>query len=212
MVFQSFALFPWMTAQENIEAALAPRGMSREEMRTRAQQVIKLVGLSGFGDSYPRELSGGMKQRIGIARGIAVDRPLLFMDEPFSQVDALTAESRASARSVVASRRQPRVGGPDRLAYDIKEVVYMADRIVLLAKHPGRIRAIVENTLPRPRDYRSPGFLRLVDHIHDIITGHEPARRRSARRRPRARHPPRSKQPLVLEPVPDARPRRRSSA
>ena len=201
MVFQSFALFPWMTAQENIEAALAPRNMSREDMRARAQQVIKLVGLSGFSDSYPRELSGGMKQRIGIARGIAVDRPLLFMDEPFSQVDALTAES---LRAEVIDLWSNADGNPKSVvmvSHDIKEVVYMADRIVVLSAHPGRIRAIVENTLPRPRDYRSPDFLRLVDHIHDIITGHELPDQAAP-----AAATPAGKQPLVMEPVPDARP------
>jgi NitT/TauT family transport system ATP-binding protein len=173
MVFQGFALYPWLTARQNIEAAIAPIAANAEEASTRAAQAIKLVGLSGFADSYPREMSGGMKQRIGIARAIAVDRELLFMDEPFSQVDALTAES---LRAEVLELWAPTGTNPSSIvmvSHDIKEVVYMADRIVVLGAHPGRIRSIVENRLPRPRDYRSVEFLSLVDHIHDLITGHE---------------------------------------
>jgi NitT/TauT family transport system ATP-binding protein len=173
MVFQSFALYPWMTARENIQAVLLASGMTHAQAAERTEQVIKLVGLSGFANAYPRELSGGMKQRIGIARAVAVDRPLLFMDEPFSQVDALTAES---LRSEVLDLWAPVDRNPSSVvmvSHDIKEVVYMADRIVVLGANPGRIQQIVENRLPRPRDYRSPEFLRLVDSIHDLITGHE---------------------------------------
>jgi len=201
MVFQSFALYPWMTARQNIEAAIAPQGLTREASKARADQVIKLVGLGGFADSYPRELSGGMKQRIGIARGIAVDRALLFMDEPFSQVDALTAES---LRSEVVDLWSAAHGNPLSIvmvSHDIKEVTYMADRIVILGANPGRIRAIVENPLPRPRDYRSPEFLRLVDQIHDIITGHElPDSSTSTVAASNG------KQVINFEPIPQARP------
>ena len=173
MVFQSFALYPWMTARENIAAVLRAQGLDGPRIQERTEQVIALVGLTGFANAYPRELSGGMKQRIGIARAIAVDRPLLFMDEPFSQVDALTAES---LRSEVLDLWAPAGRNPSSIlmvSHDIKEVVYMADRIVVLGANPGRIRTIVANPLPRPRDYRSADFLRLVDHIHDLITGLE---------------------------------------
>jgi len=173
MVFQSFALYPWMTARENIEAVLRAQGMAADKVKERADQVIKVVGLTGFANSFPREMSGGMKQRIGIARAISVDRKLLFMDEPFSQVDALTAES---LRSEVLDLWAPADRNPSSIlmvSHDIKEVVYMADRIVIFGANPGRIRKIIDNKLPRPRDYRSPGFLQLVDHIHDIITGME---------------------------------------
>jgi NitT/TauT family transport system ATP-binding protein len=173
MVFQSFALYPWMTARENIEAVLRAQGMAEDKVKERADQVIKVVGLTGFANSFPREMSGGMKQRIGIARAISVDRKLLFMDEPFSQVDALTAES---LRSEVLDLWAPADRNPSSIlmvSHDIKEVVYMADRIVIFGANPGRIRKIIDNKLPRPRDYRSPGFLQLVDHIHDIITGME---------------------------------------
>jgi NitT/TauT family transport system ATP-binding protein len=173
MVFQSFALYPWMTARENIEAVLRAQGMAEDKVKERTDQVIKVVGLTGFANAHPREMSGGMKQRIGIARAISVDRKLLFMDEPFSQVDALTAES---LRSEVLDLWAPVNGNPSSIlmvSHDIKEVVYMADRIVIFGANPGRILKIIDNTLPRPRDYRSPGFLQLVDHIHDIITGME---------------------------------------
>jgi NitT/TauT family transport system ATP-binding protein len=199
MVFQSFALYPWMTARENILAVLAAAGLDRERACARADQVIQLVGLGGFADAYPRQLSGGMKQRIGIARAIACDRELLFMDEPFSQVDALTAES---LRSEVLDLWAPSDKNPSSIvmvSHDIKEVVYMADRIVVLGANPGRIRTIVVNRLPRPRDYRAPEFLQLVDHIHDLITGHElPDAPAPAPAAPGAK--------TLIEPLPLARP------
>jgi NitT/TauT family transport system ATP-binding protein len=172
-VFQSFALFPWMTVAQNVEAVLRAKGLPQEEVETRATQAIRSVGLAGFEDSYPRELSGGMKQRVGMARAFSLDPELLFMDEPFSQVDALTAEGlRAEVLDIWAAKdRSP--SSIVMVSHDIKEVVYMADRIVVLDANPGRVRTVVENTLPRPRDYRSPDLLRLVDRLHDVITGME---------------------------------------
>ena len=173
MVFQSFALFPWMTVRENILEVLKHAGKTPDEQQLRTQAVIKLVGLAGFEEAYPRELSGGMKQRVGIARALAVNPELLLMDEPFSQVDALTAESlRAEVLDIWAVEDQ----NPSSIlmvSHDIKEVAFMADRIVILSANPGRIRSIVENKLPRPRDYRSADFLKMVDQLHGIITGHE---------------------------------------
>jgi NitT/TauT family transport system ATP-binding protein len=132
-----------------------------------------MVGLAGFDDAYPRELSGGMKQRVGMARALSVDPEILFMDEPFSHVDALTAESlRAEVVDIWAALDK----NPSSIvivSHDIKEVVYMADRIVILGANPGRLQTIVENHLPHPRDYRSAEALALVDQLHDIITGHE---------------------------------------
>lgn len=173
MVFQSFALFPWLTVAQNIEVVLAAAGLAPDELRGRAERAIRLVGLAGSEESFPRELSGGMKQRVGMARALAVDPEMLFMDEPFSQVDALTAESlRAEVIDIwAAAGRNP--SSVLMVSHDIKEVVYMADRIVILAANPGTIRTIVENRLPRPRDYRSMDFLALVDRLHDIITGIE---------------------------------------
>ena len=172
-VFQSFALFPWMTVSRNVEMMLEARGLPRGEVPERAERAVKVVGLAGFEEAYPRELSGGMKQRVGMARAFSLEPEMLFMDEPFSQVDALTAESlRAEVLDVWAPKdRNPK--SIVMVSHDIKEVVYMADRIVVLDANPGRVRTIVENTLPRPRDYRSPGLLQLVDRLHDIITGME---------------------------------------
>ena len=172
-VFQSFALFPWMTVEENVQAVLLAKGLPRDEVAARAARAIATVGLAGFEGSYPRELSGGMKQRVGMARAFSIDPELLFMDEPFSQVDALTAESlRAEVLDIWASKNKS-ASSIMMVSHDIKEVAYMADRIVLLDANPGRVRTIVENGLSRPRDYRSPGLLQLVDRLHDAITGME---------------------------------------
>jgi NitT/TauT family transport system ATP-binding protein len=173
IVFQSFALFPWMTVAENIQTALKSRGFAEGEIEERAQKAVQMVGLAGFEDNYPRELSGGMKQRVGMARALSVDPEILFMDEPFSHVDALTAESlRAEVIDIWASHDK----NPSSIllvSHDIPEVVFMADRIVVMGAHPGHILKIVENRLPRPRDYRSPDFMKMVDQLHEIITGHE---------------------------------------
>jgi len=173
MVFQGFALFPWMTVEANVDTVLRARELPEPEVRSRARHAIQLVGLSGFERAYPRELSGGMKQRVGMARALSVDPEMLFMDEPFSQVDALTAEGlRAEILDIWDdSERNP--SSIVMVSHDSKEVAYMADRIVVLSSNPGRIRTVVENRLPRPRDTRSPEFLRLVDQIHDIITSTE---------------------------------------
>jgi NitT/TauT family transport system ATP-binding protein len=172
IVFQGFALFPWMTVTQNVETVLRAAGWPRPAIDAQVQRVVRLVGLAGFEAAYPRELSGGMKQRVGMARALAVDPEILLMDEPFSQVDALTAESlRAEVLDIW--------GGPHRnpsailmVSHDIKEVVYMADRIVILGANPGRVQTVVANQLPRPRDYRSADFAALVDQLHDVITGH----------------------------------------
>ena len=132
-----------------------------------------MVGLGGFEEAYPRELSGGMKQRIGMARALSVDPELLLMDEPFSQVDSLTAESLRAEVIDIFQGHARRLSSILLVSHDIKEVACMADRIVILGAHPGRIRTIVENNLPRPRDYRSPQLLSLVDHLHEVITGAE---------------------------------------
>ena len=194
IVFQSFALYPWMTIQQNIEIVLKVAGINPDDIQARIDQVIRLVGLTGFEASYPRELSGGMKQRVGIARALSINPEILFMDEPFSQVDALTAEGlRAEVLDIWASKDK----NPCSIlmvSHDIKEVVYMADRIVLLSANPGRLVKVVENHLLRPRDYRSQEVLKLVDQIHDIITGHE---------MPDVPEPAEPKGGLIVEPLPD---------
>ena len=158
IVFQSFALYPWLTVAENIEVVLQPPAIAPAEVDDRAERVIRMVGLAGFEEAYPRELSGGMKQRVGMARALSVDPEILFMDEPFSQVDALTAESLRAEVVDIWARSTRILRRSSMVSHDIKEVVYMADRIVVLGANPGRVRTIVENHLPRPRDYRSSEF------------------------------------------------------
>ncbi len=173
LVFQSFALYPWMTVEENIRTVLIAAGMPPAEIAQRILRAVLRVGLVGFEGAYPRELSGGMKQRVGVARAMALDPEILFLDEPFCHVDALTAESlRAELLDLWAAPG----GNPSSIlivSHDIPEVVSMADRIVLMGANPGRVRQIVDNTLPRPRNLRSPEAIAMIDRLHDLITGHE---------------------------------------
>jgi NitT/TauT family transport system ATP-binding protein len=173
IVFQGFALYPWMTVEANVENVLVAKGLDRGEVRERTNRAIRMVGLEGFEEAYPRELSGGMKQRVGMARALSVDPEILFMDEPFSQVDALTAEGLRAEILDIWDDVERNPSSILMVSHDIKEVAFMADRIVVLSANPGRIRTIVENPLPRPRDARSPEFLKLVDQLHDIITSAE---------------------------------------
>src|SRR6266481_5073692 len=172
IVFQSFALYPWMTVTENVKVVLEVLRLAPHEIAQRTERGITRVGLGGFENAYPRELSGGMKQRVGMARALSVDPEILFLDEPFSQVDALTAESLRAEVIDIWSVQEHNLSSALMVSHDIKEVVYMADRIVVLGANPGVVQTITENTLPRPRDYRAPEFLKLVDHLHDLITGH----------------------------------------
>ncbi|MBS2028852.1 MAG: nitrate/sulfonate/bicarbonate ABC transporter ATP-binding protein [Deltaproteobacteria bacterium] len=173
IVFQGAALYPWLTVSQNIEEALVAKGQESAQRKKTVDDVVELVGLKGFEDAYPRELSGGMKQRVGIARALAVHPELLCMDEPFSQVDALTAENLREEAIRFWSDREKNPKSILMVSHDIKEVAFMATRIVILAAHPGRIRTIVENKLPYPRDPRSKEFQKLVDHIHAVITESE---------------------------------------
>ncbi|HYM61046.1 MAG TPA: nitrate/sulfonate/bicarbonate ABC transporter ATP-binding protein [Thermoanaerobaculia bacterium] len=173
IVFQSFALYPWMTVVENVEIVLHAAGLPADERKSRAERSIRTVGLAGFEEAYPRELSGGMKQRLGIARALSINPEMLFMDEPFSHVDALTAEG---LRAEVIDLWTPEGQNPSSIlmvSHDIEEVVYMADRIIVLRSHPGSVRTIVENPIKRPRDFRSPESQEIVDHLREIITGAE---------------------------------------
>jgi len=173
IVFQGFALYPWMTVEANVETVLRAKGIEEAALKERTNKAIRMVGLEGFEEAFPRELSGGMKQRVGMARALSVDPEILFMDEPFSQVDALTAEGLRAEILDIWDDRERNPSSILMVSHDIKEVAYMADRIVVLSANPGRVRTIVENPLPRPRDTRSPEFLRLVDQLHDIITSAE---------------------------------------
>ncbi|HTR53635.1 MAG TPA: nitrate/sulfonate/bicarbonate ABC transporter ATP-binding protein [Kofleriaceae bacterium] len=170
IVFQSFALYPWLTVADNIGEPLRARGLDDAATRAKVAEVVRLVGLAGFEDAYPRELSGGMKQRVGIARSLAVTPEILCMDEPFSQVDALTAENLRGEVIRFWNAPETQLKTIMMVSHDVKEVVFMATRIVVMAAKPGRIRRIIENKLPYPRDYRSKEFQRLVDEIHAVIT------------------------------------------
>jgi len=191
-VFQSFALYPWMTVSQNIAAVLEAKGLAAGEVAERVARTVKTVGLAGFEDAYPRQMSGGMKQRVGMARALSLDPEMLFMDEPFSQVDALTAESLRAEVIDIWSAADARLSAVVLVSHDIQEVAWMADRIVVLDARPGRVRTVVENRLPRPRDYRDPRLLELVDRLHDIITG--------------AQMPDVAPPPAAVEPLPRARP------
>jgi len=174
IVFQSFALFPWMTVRQNVQTVLDARGVPQSEAGERAEQTIGRVGLGGFEDVYPRELSGGMKQRVGMARALVVDPEILFMDEPFSQVDALTAESLRAEVLDIWSRKERNPSSILMVSHDIREVAFMADRIVVLGgANPARVRTVVRNDLPRPRDYQSTECLALINELYAVITGSE---------------------------------------
>jgi NitT/TauT family transport system ATP-binding protein len=170
IVFQSFALFPWLTVVENVEVPLLARGLEREERRRRATRTLASVGLKGFENAYPKELSGGMKQRVGFARALAVEPEVLFMDEPFSALDVLTAENlRNELLELWASQKIP-TQSIFLVTHNIEEAVLLADRIVVLGRNPGRIRADFEVPLQQPRNRHSHEFLLYVDYIYKLMT------------------------------------------
>ena len=170
MVFQNFALFPWLTVRENILLGLENSSYSPEERAQNFQKSIEMVGLDGYGDVLPKELSGGMKQRVGIARALIMEPELLCMDEPFSALDVLTGETLRNEISRISM--DPAAGFKSLLivTHNISEAVYLAKHIVVLAAHPGRIQRIVPNNLPYPRDPASAPFQQLVAQIHAILT------------------------------------------
>ncbi|GGM42580.1 ABC transporter ATP-binding protein [Longimycelium tulufanense] len=175
VVFQSFALLPWLTVQENVELGLRARGLDPDVRRRRAERVIDLIGLDGFANAYPKELSGGMRQRVGFARALVLEPEALLMDEPFSALDVLTAENlRTELTSLWGSEDFP-TRSICLVTHNIEEAVLLADRVVVLGANPGRIKAELTIGLPRPRDRRSAGFQALVDQIYAELTGADPA-------------------------------------
>ena len=170
IVFQSFALFPWLTVLENVEAPLAAHGLPHPVRHRQALQALALVGLKGFENAYPKELSGGMKQRVGLARALALEPEVLFMDEPFSALDVLTAENlRGELIELWIKDRIP-TKSIFLVTHNIEEAVLLADRVVVLGTHPAKIRADFRISLPQPRDRKSAEFLVYVDYIYKVMT------------------------------------------
>ncbi len=170
IVFQSFALFPWLTVLDNVEAPLEARGVSAMERHKRALRILDTVGLDGFESAYPKELSGGMKQRVGFARALVVEPEVLFMDEPFSALDVLTAESlRNELLELWLSKKMP-TKAIFIVTHNIEEAVLLADRVIVLGRNPARVRADFPVELAQPRDRKSARFVELVDYIYKIMT------------------------------------------
>ncbi len=170
IVFQSFALFPWLTVLDNVEAPLEARGVPAIERHKRALRILDTVGLDGFESAYPKELSGGMKQRVGFARALVVEPEVLFMDEPFSALDVLTAENlRNELLELWLSKKMP-TSAIFIVTHNIEEAVLLADRVIVLARNPAWVRADFSIELARPRDRKSPRFVDLVDYIYKIMT------------------------------------------
>jgi NitT/TauT family transport system ATP-binding protein len=170
IVFQSFALFPWLTVLDNVEAPLIARGVGAIERHKRALKMIDTVGLDGFETAYPKELSGGMKQRVGFARALVVEPEVLFMDEPFSALDVLTAENlRSELLELWLSKKMPTTA-IFVVTHNIEEAVLLADRVIVLGRNPGRIRSDFEIDIPQYRDRKSPRFLAYVDYIYKTLT------------------------------------------
>ncbi len=170
MVFQSFALFPWLTVLGNVELGLEAQGVSAAERRRRAVDAIDVIGLDGFETAYPKELSGGMRQRVGFARALVVNPDILLLDEPFSQLDVLTAETlRNDLLDLWIERRIP-TKGILMVSHNIEEAVDMADRILIFSSDPGRISAEVPIHLPHPRSPEDPVFRQIVDQVYTLLT------------------------------------------
>ncbi len=175
MVFQSFALLPWLTVQENVELGLDARGVERGERREKAIRAIDLVGLDGFESAYPKELSGGMKQRVGFARAFVLQPLVLFMDEPFSALDVLTSENLRGEVDDLWNAGTFPSKSILIVTHNIEEAVFLADRVIILGSNPGQIRGEVAIQLARPHDRNSSQFKALVDYIYTVMTNPEAA-------------------------------------
>jgi NitT/TauT family transport system ATP-binding protein len=176
MVFQNFALYPWLTVQQNVAFGIEARGWSKEKIESQVERYISVTGLVGFEEAYPRELSGGMRQRVGLARALAVEPAVLLMDEPFSALDPLTAEGLREEVLQLWLDPQLPPEGVVLVTHNIEEALQMADRVIVLSRRPGRVLAGVIVNLPRPRDRKSEAFYQLTD---------PPVRQRPGRAGPR---------------------------
>ncbi|MBU6298812.1 MAG: nitrate/sulfonate/bicarbonate ABC transporter ATP-binding protein [Alphaproteobacteria bacterium] len=170
MVFQSFALFPWLTVLENVQLGLEALHLPEKEIRTRALEAIDLIGLDGYESAYPRELSGGMRQRVGFARALVVHPNILLMDEPFSALDVLTAENLRTDLIDLWSEKKLPIKGIILVTHNIEEAVQMCDRVLLFSSNPGRITSDIKIDIPRPRERTSTAFEDYVDRIYVEMT------------------------------------------
>jgi len=170
IVFQSFALYPWLTVRENVELGLKAKGFPKDYTSQKASELISLIGLDGFEEAYPKELSGGMRQRVGFARALAVQPKLLCMDEPFSALDFLTAENlRTELIDLWTTKKMP-IKSIIMITHGIEEAVLMADKIVMLSRDPARVIAEIKIDLPHPRNRKSPEFESIVDSVYKVLT------------------------------------------
>ena len=191
MVFQSFALFPWLTVLENVQLGLEALGTPEAEMRVRALKAIDLIGLDGFESAYPRELSGGMRQRVGFARALVVHPNILLMDEPFSALDILTAETLRTDFLELWGEGQLPIKAVLLVTHNIEEAVQMCDRLLIFSTNPGRVVSEIPIDLPQPRHTQDPRFRALIDRVYVEMTARprgELRSRQQGRALPRHRH------------------------
>lgn len=180
LVFQSFALFPWLTVLGNVSLGLRAMGIDDREVRRRSLEAIDLIGLDGFESAYPRELSGGMQQRVGFARALVVEPVLMLMDEPFSALDVLTAETLRTDFLDLWTEGRTQIRSVVIVTHNIEEAVFLCDRILVLASDPGRVQADIAIDLPHPRDRLSAPFSQAVEQVYAILTARPSAAARAA--------------------------------
>ena len=196
IVFQTFALYPWLTVQENVEIALKARGVPANSRTERALKLIDIVGLDGFESAYPRELSGGMRQKVGFARAMAVEPELLCLDEPFSALDVLSAEALRGELMELWLKKKIPTKAILMVTHNIEEAVFMADRIVIMGKDPGHIVTEISVTLHQPRQRKDTAFQSLVDKVYAAVAGQSQPKEETLGTQPG--------QPGVTRPLPNA--------
>ena len=189
MIFQNFALFPWLTVLENVELGLEAQGIPQKIRRPKTLKAIDTIGLDGFESAYPKELSGGMCQRVGFARALVVEPELLLMDEPFSALDILTAENLRNDLLQLWTGKRTRTKSILFVTHDIEEAVLMANRIIIFSSDPGRIQAEIPINLPFPRDTQSDTFRALLDQIYTLMTISEREKLSKSRTKLTVKHP-----------------------